>query len=88
MANKVLLNWTLKRENELNIFFHKSQCPLKTHPKALLKFTNFNLHFLRQINTFVHLGFSSSITSDTVALTNFIKNFHFCGRLYFDSLVA
>ncbi len=39
-------------------------------------------------NIFVQLGFSSNITSDMVALTNFIKSFNFCGRLYFDSLVA
>jgi hypothetical protein len=38
--------------------------------------------------TFVQLGFSSNITSDKVTLTNFVKNFNFCGRLYFDSLVA
>jgi hypothetical protein len=37
---------------------------------------------------FVQLGFSSNITLDTVTLTNFIKNFNFCGGLYFDSLVA
>ncbi len=35
---------------------------------------------------FVQLGFSSNIASDMVALTNFIKNFNFCGVLYFDSL--
>ncbi len=37
---------------------------------------------------FVQLGFSSNITSDTKTLTNFIKNFNFCGRQYFNSLVA
>ncbi len=37
---------------------------------------------------FVQLGFSSNVTSDMVTLTNFIKNFNFCGRLYCDSLVA
>ncbi len=36
----------------------------------------------------VQLGFSSNVTSDTVTLTNFVKTFNFCGRLYFDSLVA
>ncbi len=45
--------------------------------------------FTSQNNTYyVQLGFSSNVTSDMVALTNFIKNFNFCGRLYFDSLVA
>ncbi len=37
---------------------------------------------------FVQLGFSSIVASDTVALTNFFKNFNFGGGLYFDSLVA
>ncbi len=37
---------------------------------------------------FMQLGFSSNITSDPVTLTNFIKNFNFCGRLYFNNLVA
>ncbi len=36
----------------------------------------------------MQLDFSSNATSDTVALINFVKNFNFCGRLYFDSLVA
>jgi hypothetical protein len=36
----------------------------------------------------VQLGFSSNVALDTVALTNFIKNFNFCGELYFNSLVA
>jgi hypothetical protein len=36
----------------------------------------------------MQLGFSSNVTLDTVTLTNFIKNFNFCGRLYFNSLVA
>ncbi len=36
----------------------------------------------------MQLGFSSNNTSDMVALTNFVKNFNFCGRLYFNSLVA
>ena len=36
----------------------------------------------------MQLGFSSNIASDKVALTNFIKNFNFCGGTYFDSLVA
>jgi hypothetical protein len=36
----------------------------------------------------MQLGFSSNVPSDTVALTYFIKNFNFCSRLYFDSLVA
>jgi len=36
----------------------------------------------------VQLGFSSNITSDMVILTNFIKNFNFCGRVFFDILVA
>jgi hypothetical protein len=40
------------------------------------------------VNIFVQLGFSSNVTSGTVALTNFIKNFNFCGGLYFNSLVA
>ncbi len=35
----------------------------------------------------MQLGFSN-ITSGMVALTNFINDFNFCGRLYFDSLVA
>ncbi len=39
-------------------------------------------------NYFMQLGFSSNATSDTVALTNFVKNFNFCGRLYFNSLAA
>ncbi len=33
-------------------------------------------------NVFVQLGFSSNVTSDTVTLTNFVKNLNFCGRLY------
>jgi len=37
---------------------------------------------------FMQLGFSSNVTSETVTSTNFVKNFNFCGRLYFDSLVA
>ncbi len=40
------------------------------------------------ITIFVQLGISSNVTSDPVALTNFTKNFNFCGRLYFNSLVA
>ncbi len=36
----------------------------------------------------MQLGFSSNITLDTVTLTNFVKNFNFCGGLYFDSQVA
>ena len=36
----------------------------------------------------MQLGFSSNVTSDKVTLTNFVKNFNFCGGLYFDSLVA
>jgi hypothetical protein len=50
-------------------------CPLQ-HFKTVL------------INIFVQFGFSSNITSNMVALTDFVKNFNFCGRLYFDSLVA
>ncbi len=38
--------------------------------------------------SFIKLGFSSNVTSDTVTFTNFVKNFNFCGGLYFDSLVA
>ncbi len=34
------------------------------------------------------MGFSSNITSDMVTLTNFVKNFNFCGELYYDGLVA
>jgi len=37
---------------------------------------------------FMQLGFSSNITSDMVILTNFVKNFNFCGRVFFDLLVA
>ncbi len=40
------------------------------------------------ITIFVQLGFSSNVISDMVDLTNFLKNFNFCGRLCFDSLVA
>jgi len=40
------------------------------------------------IHSFVLLGFSSNVTSDTVTLTNFVKNSNFCGRLCCDSLVA
>jgi hypothetical protein len=36
----------------------------------------------------MQLGFSSNLTSNMVTLTNFIKNFNFCGGLYFHSLVA
>ncbi len=36
----------------------------------------------------MQLGFSSNVILDRVTLTNFIKNFNFCGGLYFDSLVA
>ncbi len=36
----------------------------------------------------MQLGFSSNVTLDTVTLTNFVKDFNFCGRLCFDSLVA
>ncbi len=36
----------------------------------------------------MQLGFSSNITSDTVTLIKFVKNFNLCGGLYFDSLVA
>ncbi len=36
----------------------------------------------------MQLGFSSNVTSDTVTLTNFIKDFNICVRLYFNSLVA
>ena len=36
----------------------------------------------------MQLGFSSNVASDMVALTNFVKNFNFCGGLYFDSLLA
>jgi len=36
----------------------------------------------------MQLGFSSNLTLDTVILTNVIKNFNVCGRLYFNSLVA
>ncbi len=36
----------------------------------------------------MQLGFSSNVASDTVTLTNLIKNFNFWGRLYSDSLVA
>jgi hypothetical protein len=32
--------------------------------------------------------FSSNVTLDMVTLTNFVKDFNFCGGLYFDSLVA
>jgi hypothetical protein len=39
-------------------------------------------------NIFMHLGFSSNVTLDMVALTNFVKLFNFCGRLYPYSLVA
>jgi hypothetical protein len=39
-------------------------------------------------NIFVQFGFSSYVTSDRVILNNFIKNFNFCGTLYFNSLVA
>jgi len=39
-------------------------------------------------NIFVQLFFSSNVTSDTVTLTNYVKNLNFCGRLYSDSLVA
>ena len=39
-------------------------------------------------NIFVQWAFLLNITSDTVTLTNFVKNFNFCGGLYFDSLVA
>jgi hypothetical protein len=31
---------------------------------------------------FMQLGFSSNTTSDMVALTNIVKNFKFCGRLF------
>ncbi len=31
---------------------------------------------------FMQLGFSSNVTLDMVALTNFVKLFNFCGRLY------
>ncbi len=55
---------------------------LSTHVEIVSKFVNKSLHIL------VQLGFSSNVTSDTVALTNFFKNFNFCGRLCFDSLVA
>ncbi len=43
---------------------------------------------LDEQNIFVQLGFSSIVTLDTVALTNFVKNFNFCGGLHYDSLVA
>ncbi len=36
----------------------------------------------------MELGFSSNVTSDMVTLTNIVKNFNFCGRLYCDSVVA
>ncbi len=35
----------------------------------------------------MQLGLSSSIASDTVVLTNFVKNFNFSGGLYSNSLV-
>ncbi len=38
--------------------------------------------------SFMQLGFSSDVNSDTVALTNLVKNFNFCGGLYFNRLVA
>jgi hypothetical protein len=34
------------------------------------------------LHSFVQLGFSSNVTLDTVALTNFVRLFNFCGRLY------
>jgi len=37
---------------------------------------------------FVELGFSLNVALNTVTLTNFIKDFNFCGGLYFNSLVA
>ncbi len=43
--------------------------------------------FLCRLN-FVQLGFSSNVALDTVALTNFVKNFNFGGRLYSDSQVT
>ena len=39
-------------------------------------------------NSFVQLGFSSNVTSDTVTLINFVRNFNFCCRLYGDNQVA
>jgi hypothetical protein len=36
----------------------------------------------------MQLGFSSNITSDMVTLTNFVRDFNFCCRLYGDNLVA
>jgi hypothetical protein len=36
----------------------------------------------------MQVDFSSNVTSEMVTLTNFVKIFNFCGRLYFDSLVA
>jgi hypothetical protein len=36
----------------------------------------------------MQLGLSSNVTLDAVTLANFVKNFSFCGGLYFDSLVA
>ena len=36
----------------------------------------------------MQLAFSSSVTSDMVTLTNFVKNFNFCGGLHSNSLVA
>ncbi len=55
--------------------------------KTWLKSTG-KINKINHQNTFVQLGFSSNITSDKVALTNFVKSFNFCGRLFFDSLVA
>ncbi len=44
--------------------------------------------FCRQFYSFVQLGFTSNVASDMIAMTNFVKNFNFSGRLYFDNLVA
>ncbi len=36
----------------------------------------------------MQMAFSSNVTSDMVTLTNFVKNFNFCGGLHANSLVA
>jgi len=62
--------------------------PVDKHTNSLLRNPYITNPWRFEVYVLCNWVFSSNVTSYIVILTNFIKDFNFCGRLYFNILVA